>query len=162
MQWNNTGFTVNFKYWAMYVSSHIKKKTIQKKPQNCFWYAYMFFSSFLQLTLILHFYLYWHTNNIQCVKFDYTFNKGSTHIFGILKKIKHSIKIYPNSLKWNSAIFLAPTISVYRIIWKIYHSRLSLHKKQEINDLRLPQHVSICRSTISLITLNKKINECIF
>lgn len=93
MQWNNTGFTVNFKYWAMYVSSHIKKKTIQKKPQNCFWYAYMFFSSFLQLTLILHFYLYRHTNNIQCVKIDYTFNKGSTHIFGILKKIKHSIKI---------------------------------------------------------------------
>lgn len=128
MQWNNTGLIVNFKYWAMYVSSHIKKKTIQKKPQNCFWYAYMFFSSFLQLTLILHFYLYRHTNNIQCVKFDYTFNKGSTHIFGILKKIKHSIKIYPNSLKWNSAIFLAPTISVYRIIWKIYHSRLSLHK----------------------------------
>lgn len=98
MQWNNTGFTVNFKYWAMYVSSHIKKKTIQKKTQNCFWYAYMFFSSFLQLTLILHFYLYRHcfsihTNNTQCVKFDYTFNKGSTHIFGILKKIKHSIKI---------------------------------------------------------------------
>lgn len=37
-----------------------------------------------------------------------------------------------------------------------------LTKEQEINDLRLPQHVSICRSTISLIALNKKINKCIF
>lgn len=36
MQWNNTGFTVNFKYWAMYVSSHIKKKNNSEKTPELF------------------------------------------------------------------------------------------------------------------------------
>lgn len=43
---------------------------------------------------------------------------------------------------------------------KTYHSRLSLHKITVNQWFKITS--SICRSAISLIALNKKINKCIF
>lgn len=55
-----------------------------------------------------------------------------------------------------------PTISVYRNRRKNLSLKIVLAQITGNNDLRLSQHVSICRSTILLIALNKKINKCIF
>lgn len=61
----------------MYVSSHKKKKknNSEKTPELfliCIHVLLFFLTANVNITLLP---LYRHTNNIQCVKFDYTFNK---------------------------------------------------------------------------------------